>query len=49
MPAVLPTGDANYQRWRNANLSGFVLNVRANADSEFMVLHRADCPHIATH
>lgn len=39
--------DAEYQRWLAENPSGFVVNTTCTATPSYMVLHRANCPHIS--
>ena len=37
-----------YFAWLTAHPTGFVLNVRANADPDYVVLHRASCGTISS-
>jgi hypothetical protein len=39
--------DIDYLAWTKSHPNGFVLNVRRNPDSEYVVLHRASCPTIS--
>ena len=40
--------DDGYMAWLAANPTGFVVNVRAVAGPNYVVLHRASCRFIAT-
>lgn len=40
--------DDGYFQWLTAHPSGYVLNVRADPDPEYVVLHRAGCGQIST-
>lgn len=39
--------DAEYQHWLIAHPQGFVINTTRTLSPEYMVLHRAGCPHIS--
>lgn len=38
--------DKPFYRWIDKNPSGFVLNVKKSIDSDYAVIHRADCYHL---
>ena len=40
---------AVYQRWLKSNPNGYVINVRKNRDSKYMVLHKADSYSISAY
>jgi hypothetical protein len=40
-------GDSEYLAWTAAHPDGFVLNVRREADADYVVLHRASCGTIS--
>lgn len=46
---IVPPDDKAYHAWRADNPHGYVLNVRAKPSASYLVLHRADCPHISSH
>ena len=39
--------DAAYLEWLAAHPGGYVVNVRRKASPDYIVLHRANCPHIS--
>jgi hypothetical protein len=39
--------DEGYLRWLSGHPAGYVLNVRANPNQNYAVLHRAACPTIS--
>ena len=40
--------DTGYMGWLATNAEGFVVNIRASAGPSYVVLHRANCRHIAS-
>ena len=39
--------DASYLRWVASNPGGYVVNVRRRLTPDYVVLHRASCPHVS--
>ncbi len=41
--------EASFEKWRDTNPKGFVINSRKNLETNYCVLHRATCRHIISH
>jgi hypothetical protein len=40
--------DEGYVRWLQEHPNGFVVNTYRRPSRNYLILHRADCPHIST-
>ena len=38
--------DQGFLDWKNAHIDGFVLNTTRTPRSDYLMLHRATCPHL---
>ena len=47
MTQQFDSDDGPYFAWLRANPTGYVLNVERSPRPAYMVLHRAECPHIS--